>query len=167
MSDEITVTPDEDVTLGLIALADVVIELCRHLDLRSAGLRGIVPMTGTDVAVIRAIHQTPRTSPSRIAEATGLARSNVSTALRALEGRGLVVRDHPTGDGRTVEIVATPLAEEHLAQIHEFWAGRLKQAPPAIRTAALDALPALTDLLAALARPGHVDSSSAASTATP
>jgi DNA-binding MarR family transcriptional regulator len=107
--------------------------------------------------VIRAIHRAPGASPSRIAEATGLARSNVSTALRTLEARGLVLREHPTGDGRTVELVATTLAEEHLARIREFWAHRLEQAPPEVRAAAIAALPALTDLVAALARPAGTD----------
>lgn len=81
----------------------------------------------------------------------------MSTALRTLEARGLVVRDHPKGDGRTVELVATATADEHLARIHEFWARRLAQAPAEVRAAAIAAVPALTDLVAALARPAGTD----------
>jgi len=154
MSDESIVTGDQGSSRRLAHLADVVLELARHLDIRSAELRGVVPLTGTEVAVIRAIHHAPRSSPSSIATATGIARSNVSTALRTLEARGLVVREHPAGDGRTVELVPTALAAEHMAQIHEFWAQRLGEAPAATQAAALAAVPALTDLAEALARRG-------------
>jgi DNA-binding MarR family transcriptional regulator len=152
MDDETLVTPTPGLTSGLGGLADVVVELSRHLDLRSPELRGIVELTGTEVAVIRAIHHHPRASPSQVATTTGLARSNISTALRTLEARGLVVREHPPGDRRTVELVATDLAEENVALIHRFWEQRLSAAPPDVRAAALRALPALQDLAAALAR---------------
>jgi len=146
--------PDETiVTPGLADLADVVVELARHLDVRSPELRDIVPLTGTEVAVIREVHRATRPTPSRIAAATGLARSNVSTALRTLEARGLVVREHADGDRRTVRLVATPLADEHLARIHEFWGRRLGGVPDGVRDAALDALPALAALAEALVAP--------------
>ena len=150
--------PDETiVTPGLADLADVVVELARHLDVRSPELRDIVPLTGTEVAVIREIHRTPRPTPSRIAVATGLARSNVSTALRTLEARGLVLREHTDGDRRTVRLVATPLADEHLARIKAFWDGRLGAVPDDVRDAALRALPALGALADALVEPRAQD----------
>ncbi|MFE5307559.1 MarR family winged helix-turn-helix transcriptional regulator [Isoptericola sp. NPDC056573] len=146
--------PDETiVTPGLADLADAVVEVARHLDVRSPELRGIVPLTGTEVAVIREVHRTARPTPSRIAVATGLARSNVSTALRTLEARGLVVREHADGDRRTVRLVATPLADEHLARIRDFWSRRLGGVPDDVRDAALRALPALDALAEALVEP--------------
>ncbi|MFI2103181.1 MarR family winged helix-turn-helix transcriptional regulator [Isoptericola sp. NPDC019693] len=150
MPDETPVTPAA--APGPTDLADAVLELARHLDVRSAELRGVVPLTGTEVAVIRAVRRAPRATPSRIAEVTGLARSNVSTALRTLEARGLVVREHPAGDGRRVELVATDLSADHVARLHEFWERRLGQAPDDVLAAALRALPALTDLADALSR---------------
>ena len=165
MPDETIVTPGRGLPDGLTELADVVVELARHLDVRSPELRGIVPLTGTEVAVIRQVHRSPRTTPSRIAGATGLARSNVSAALRTLEARGLVLREHPAGDGRSVEIVATELADDHVARIYEFWTRRLELAPPDVRAAALDALPALGALAAALG--GAPASSSGSETGSP
>ncbi|MCK9794809.1 MarR family transcriptional regulator [Isoptericola sp. 4D.3] len=158
MPDETIVTPDAGPPAALRAgdlaeLADVVVELARHLDVRSPELRDIVPLTGTEVAVIREVHRAARPTPSRIAAATGLARSNVSTALRTLEARGLVVREHAEGDRRTVRLVATPLADEHLARIHDFWGRRLGSVPDEVRDAALDALPALGALADALVGP--------------
>jgi|GEM_PF-6369816 len=164
MPDETIVTPGRGLPDGLTELADVVVELARHLDVRSPELRGIVPLTGTEVAVIRQVHRSPRTTPSRIAEATGLARSNVSAALRTLEARELVLREHPAGDGRSVEIVATELADDHVARIYEFWTRRLEQAPQDVRDAALDAMPALAALATAL---GATPTSSAGSAPGP
>ncbi|SKC37741.1 MarR family winged helix-turn-helix transcriptional regulator [Krasilnikoviella flava] len=163
MPDETIVTPGPGPdrrppgACDLADLADVVVELARHLDVRSPELRDIVPLTGTEVAVIREVHRSARPTPSRIATATGLARSNVSTALRTLEARGLVVREHADGDRRTVRLVATSLADEHLARIHEFWGRRLGGVPDDVRDAALDALPALAALAEALVGPRAQD----------
>lgn len=113
----------------LAELAHAVLELSRKLDVRTPALRDLVPLTGTEVAVIRAVHRHPRCTPSQVAELTGLKRSNVSTAIRTLEAGGLIVREHPAGDGRTVELVPTPLANENVERIRQFWADQLRQIP--------------------------------------
>lgn len=98
----------------------------RHPQPRAAR-RG--PLTGTEIAVIRQIHRAPRATPSQIAEATGLRRSNVSTAIRALEAGGLVVRDQHAGNARSVALVPTALASESVARINAYWAALLQDVP--------------------------------------
>ncbi|MEP9381229.1 MarR family transcriptional regulator [Nocardioides cheoyonin] len=136
---------------ALAELADAVLELARKLDVRRPEVRDVVPLTGTEVAVIRQIERTPRISPTQLATATGLQRSNVSTAIRSLEARGMVVREHPAGDGRAVELVATELATENIERLRAYWAQRLGQLDPALLiegVAALDVLRRLGDALA-------------------
>lgn len=134
----------------LAALADVILELAAKLDLRHPQLRDVVPLTGTEIAVIREVHRHPRSSPSQIADATGLQRSNASTAIRNLESRRLVVREHPASDARYVELVPTELATEILGRIQSFWAERLRTVPDELLSEATSAAPLLERIAAAL-----------------
>ena len=121
--------PTTPTSAQLAELADVVLDLAHTLDIKNPELRGVVPLTGTEIAVIRQIHRTPRATPSQIADATGLRRSNVSTAIRTLEAGGLVVREHPVGNARSVSLVPTDLASQSVARINAYWAGVLREAP--------------------------------------
>jgi DNA-binding MarR family transcriptional regulator len=127
----------------LAELADVVTALAHQLDTRSPELRDVVPLTGTEIAVIRQIHRAPRSTPSQIAEATGLRRSNVSTAIRALEAGGLVVRDQLAGNARSVALVPTARAADSVARINAYWAALLRDVPSDALAAAVAAAPAL------------------------
>lgn len=135
----------------LADLADAVLELARHLDPHGPRVRDVVPLTGTEVAVIRQIVRTPRITPSQVATLTGQRRSNVSTAVKSLETRGFVVREHLAGDGRSVALVATELATDNIARLREFWLERLHQAPDELLERARDAAGTLAELADALA----------------
>lgn len=134
----------------LAALADVVLELSRKLDVRSPELQGVLPLTGTEVAVIREVHAQPNSTPSQIASATGLQRSNLSTALRMLEKRGLVRREAAADNARSVEVVPTAQAVESIARIKAFWSARLRQADEADLLAGLEALKTLARIADAI-----------------
>ncbi|VTR78947.1 hypothetical protein CHMI_03735 [Cellulomonas hominis] len=142
--------PQQDDDDRLADLADAVLDLARKLDATQASLRD-VPLTGTETTVIRAVLNRPRSTPTQVAAATGLRRSNVSTAVRALEAGGLVVREHAAADGRVVELVPTARAEESLRHLRRFWAERLGEAPESLRAAAVRAAPDLAALTEALA----------------
>ncbi|WP_460772185.1 MarR family winged helix-turn-helix transcriptional regulator [Microbacterium sp. GXF7504] len=136
--------------VDLARLADVVTHLAGQLDIRHPDLRDVVPLTGTEVAVIREIHRHPHSTPTQIAEATGLQRSNVSTAVRTLEAGGLVVRGRVPDNARSVTLAPTAKAAEHVARIHTYWAERLAQAPAealADAVSAVEALAAVSDAL--------------------
>lgn len=137
---------DED----LARLADAVLELARKLDIRHPELHGLPPLTGTEVAVIRDVHARPHATPSQIADATGLQRSNVSTALRALEARGLVRREIAVGNARSVEVVPTELAVDSIRRIKAYWSLRLRQADAVDLAAAIAALETLTRIADAI-----------------
>lgn len=137
----------------LVALADVVLDLAHRLDIRHADLRDVVPLTGTEVAVIREIHRRPRATPSQIAEATGLQRSNVSTAVRSLVAGGLVVREQVPGNARSVALVPTERAEQSIATIYAYWTTLLEQVPDDVLTDGVAATPALARIAGSIARP--------------
>jgi hypothetical protein len=41
----------------LAAMADVILDLAHKLDIRNPKLRDVVPLTGTEMAVIREVHR--------------------------------------------------------------------------------------------------------------
>nr|WP_255670344.1 MarR family transcriptional regulator [Aeromicrobium wangtongii] len=115
-------------------------------------MRDVVPLTGTEIAVIRQIHRAPRSTPSQIAESTGLRRSNVSTAIRALEAGGLVVREQLAGNARSVALVPTARAAESVARINAYWAALLHDVPADLLRAGVEAAPALAGISRAIVR---------------
>jgi DNA-binding MarR family transcriptional regulator len=134
----------------LAALADVIVDLAHKLDIRDPRLRDVVPLTGTEVMVIREIHRTPHVTPSQLAETTGLQRSNVSTALRTLETGGLIVREQVPGDARSIALAPTARAVESVERINAYWVDRLAEAPSESLAEAVAALSSLKRIAASL-----------------
>lgn len=135
----------------LADLADVILELSHHLDPRAPEVRDVIALTGTEIALMRVVHRHPGISPSQLARQAGLRPSNVSTTLRSLEGRGLVERVRPAGDGRAVELLPTPLAAQSVARLRGFWADQLQHAPDEALADALAAGDSLRRIAEALA----------------
>ncbi len=61
-------------------------------------------------------------APSRIAAATGLQRTNLSTVLRGLEHKGLIQRHAHPSDGRGVTVHATERGRSNYALVRQEWA---------------------------------------------
>lgn len=136
----------------LAALADVILELSHRLDIRYAPLGDVVPLTGTEMAVIREIHREPHLTPSQLASRTGLKRSNISTALRTLEAGGLVLREQMPDDARSFMLAPTERAAASVARVNTYWVERLAEAPAealADAVAALASLQRITEALGA------------------
>lgn len=117
------------VTDDLLAeLADVVLRISREVDPNGAQVLDVVPLTGTEALVMRWIDRNPGSTPSSVAEATALKRSNLSVALGSLVTKGMVERRPDPEDARTVRLFSTALAEESIARLHAHWAGLLRSA---------------------------------------
>ncbi len=113
---------------ALAEFADVVLRIGREVDPNGPHAIDIVPLTGTEALVMRWVHRNPGASPSAVAEATALQRSNCSVALRALVAKGMVERRTDPGDARTVHLHATALAAASIERLHAWWADRLRAA---------------------------------------
>ncbi|WZH38727.1 MAG: MarR family transcriptional regulator [Microbacterium enclense] len=119
-----SVVPDR----ALADFADIVLRVGRELDPHGPHALDIIPLTGTEALVMRWVHRNPGTSPSEVAQATALQRSNCSVALRSLVAKGMVERRTEPLDGRAVHLHATPVAERSIARLHAHWAERLRAA---------------------------------------
>jgi len=113
---------------ALAEFADVVLRIGRELDPHGPHALDIVPLTGTEALVMRWVHRNPGASPSAVADATALQRSNCSVALRSLVAKGMVERRTDPDDARTVQLHPTPVAHDSIERLHAHWAERLRAA---------------------------------------
>jgi DNA-binding MarR family transcriptional regulator len=141
---------DSEVTDEALAdLADLVLRVSREIDPNGSSALDVVPLTGTEVLVLRWVDMHPGTSPSATAEATALQRSNLSAALRSLVAKGMVDRRADPRDARLVQLFATEQAAANIRVLRAHWAGKLRAA---LGDVATDDPGRVTDAVALLTR---------------
>ena len=109
----------------LAELGDEIVQPARHLQHGAHERSGAVPLTGTEVMVLRYVDHHPGVSPSAVAEGVGLRRPNLSAALRGLEGKGMLARHPDPEDSRGVRLELTALAADSNRRIREHWGREL------------------------------------------
>ena len=134
----------EDRDDPLADLADLVLNVGRLVRARTPATAATVPLTETERTVMRVIDLFPGLAPSDIAARTRLQRTNVSTALSALEAKGMITRT-PT-EGRSVAVHPTDLAATNLSNLRAAWSAQLGTA----LQGDLDTVRTCVDLLARL-----------------
>jgi DNA-binding MarR family transcriptional regulator len=102
--------------------AEFILRASRELRLQQSHTVNAVALTPSNSQVMRFIDTHPDTTPSEVAEATGLLRTNLSTALRELERIGFIERRSDPADGRGIRIRSTTLAASNLAVLRANWA---------------------------------------------
>ncbi len=95
---------------ALAELADLILNVGRLVRSRTPSGDEVVPLTETERTVMRIVDLYPGSAPSEIARRTRLLRTNVSTALRALEDKDMVVRTPSAGRGILVHPSARAVA---------------------------------------------------------
>jgi DNA-binding MarR family transcriptional regulator len=111
----------------LADLADLILNVSQEVKMLTADGGGI-SLTLSESNVMRFVDRHPGTSPSALAGGTGLHRSNMSTALRSLEEKGLIHRAHQGDDGRAITVSPTDLAAQNLARLRLGWASGISNA---------------------------------------
>ncbi|GAA3336792.1 hypothetical protein GCM10017714_01020 [Curtobacterium pusillum] len=115
-------TTDDDAGIDYADLAEIVLTVAREIRLRETDLGDTISLTPSNTQVMRYIDTHPGATPSETAEATGLLRSNLSTAIRELEQIGFIEKRRDEHDGRGVRLHSTPTAVANLARVRERWA---------------------------------------------
>ncbi|UNB54642.1 MarR family winged helix-turn-helix transcriptional regulator [Mycolicibacterium sp. YH-1] len=109
-------------------LADLILALARTISTEAHLDAQVVELTATEINVMRFIDRHPGASPTAVAAATGLQRSNLSRAVRSLEEKGLVSRSVGGGDARQAQLNPTPRAEANLRRLRANWSRLLGNA---------------------------------------
>ncbi|WP_405620939.1 MarR family winged helix-turn-helix transcriptional regulator [Streptomyces sp. NBC_00076] len=115
-----TVEPDNEQRWA--ELADLVLIISREIQFRGYTDERAVPLSPSEGMVMRYLQREPAAPPSRIATATGLQRTNLSTVLGGLERKGLVERRADPGDGRGVTVHTTEHGRANYALVRREWA---------------------------------------------
>jgi DNA-binding MarR family transcriptional regulator len=115
--------PDDIADDPLAELADLILNVGRLVRARTPDGLGAVPLTETERQVMRVVDLYPGSAPSDIARRTRLQRTNVSTALRTLEDKGLISRTSTTGRG--IAVTPTERAAANLRTLRTAWSREL------------------------------------------
>jgi DNA-binding MarR family transcriptional regulator len=112
---------------ALADLADLILNVGRLVRARTPDDGPhVVPLTETERQVMRVVDLYPGAAPSEIAHRGRLQRTNVSTALRSLEAKGMISRSAATGRG--VAVYPTELAATNLQILRAGWGRELAAA---------------------------------------
>ncbi|WP_327633993.1 MarR family winged helix-turn-helix transcriptional regulator [Kribbella sp. NBC_00482] len=109
-------------------LADLVLMISREIQYRGYADESAVPLTQSEGIVMRYLLKDGPAAPSRIAAATGLQRTNLSTTLRGLDGKGLIERQADPDDGRGVAVSPTEHGRGNYAVVRQEWATAVSEA---------------------------------------
>ena len=109
-------------------LADLVLIISREIQFRGYADVRAIPLSQSEGMVMRYLLQDPAAAPSRIAAATGLQRTNLSTVLRGLESKGLIERRASPDDRRGVTIHPTERGKSNYALVRQEWASAVSAA---------------------------------------
>ena len=116
----------DDVTAAdeaLSDLADLILNVGRLVRTRTPEGPEVLPLTKTERQIMRVVDLYPGSAPSEIARRTRLQRTNVSTALRSLEDKGMISR--AAGTGRGIAVHPTERAAANLRVLRAGWAREL------------------------------------------
>ncbi|MFF1679254.1 MarR family winged helix-turn-helix transcriptional regulator [Streptomyces sp. NPDC058256] len=109
-------------------LADLVLIISREIQFRRYKDERAVHLSQSEGMVMRYLKSDPAATPSRIAAATGLQRTNLSTVLRGLEEKGFIERRAHSDDGRGVTVHSTERGRSNTTLVRQEWASTVSEA---------------------------------------
>ncbi|MFI6279242.1 MarR family winged helix-turn-helix transcriptional regulator [Streptomyces sp. NPDC050988] len=109
-------------------LADLVLIISREIQFRRYTDERAVHLSQSEGMVMRYLKSDPDAAPSRIAAATGLQRTNLSTVLRGLEEKGFIERRAHSADGRGVTVHSTERGRSNTTLVRQEWAAAVSDA---------------------------------------
>jgi DNA-binding MarR family transcriptional regulator len=107
---------------------DLVLTIAREIKFHGYSSEEALSLSPSQGIVMRYVVSHPGSISSKVAHASGLQRSNLSTVLRSLEELGLLERRSNSEDGREVEIYPTPRGLSNYALVRKEWARIVSEA---------------------------------------
>lgn len=109
-------------------LADLILIIAREIQFRGYSDDRALSLTQSEGMVMRHLVAQVSATPSQIAAATGLQRTNVSPVLRDLEGKGLIERHVDPEDRRGVSVHRTRRGADNYALVRKEWGAAVSAA---------------------------------------
>ena len=131
-------------------LADLILIIAREIQLRGYRDEKALSLSQSEGMVMRHLVAHASATPSQIAAAIGLQRTNVSTVLRDLEGKGLIERHVDPEDRRGVSVHRTRRGADNYALVRKEWGAAVSAAAGGDTSKLDDALALLRSIEAGL-----------------
>lgn len=109
-------------------LADLVLRIAREIQFRGYTDPDAVTLSTSEGMVMRHLQRGDGSTPTLLAEETGLQRTNLSVVLRGLERKGLVERTVSPQDRRYVTVSATERGRRNYELVRQEWARAVSEA---------------------------------------
>ena len=133
-------------------LADLILIIAREIQFRGYKDERALSLTQSEGMVMRHLMGHTSATPSQIATATGLQRTNVSTVLRDLEKKAVIERQVDTADRRGVAVRRTQRGADNYALVRSEWSNAISSAAGGDTTALDRALSLLRSIETGLTR---------------
>ncbi|UVK37706.1 MarR family transcriptional regulator [Mesorhizobium sp. AR10] len=131
-------------------LADLILIIAREIQFQGYRDERALSLTQSEGMVMRHLVAHASATPSQIAAAIGLQRTNVSTVLRDLEGKGLIERHVDPEDRRGVSVHRTRRGADNYALVRKEWGAAVSAAAGGDTSKLDDALALLRSIEAGL-----------------
>ena len=122
--------PADERAAQLKTLATHIIHVARKLTLYRSSDPEFIPLTPLEGIFLEHVHRYPGISPSQLAADLGMRSGNTSDVLRALETKGMVVREADENDRRSVHVLPSALAERIIEKLQSEWVELLEPVVP-------------------------------------
>jgi DNA-binding MarR family transcriptional regulator len=109
-------------------LADLILVIAREIQFRGYADPRVQRLTQSEGMVMRHLQDDSDAAPSRIAAATGLQRTNLSTVLRAVEKKCLIKRQTRPDDARGVRVHLTEHGKMNYSIVLREWGSAVSTA---------------------------------------
>lgn len=137
-------TKQTDTSTRWADLADLVLVIAREIQFRGYSDQRAFRLTQSEGMVMRHLLNSAPATPSQLATATGLQRTNLSSVLRGLESKDLIERHGSHDDRRGVTVHPTDLGRTNYALVRGEWAQAVAKAAANDTTGLDEALGLLT-----------------------
>ncbi|KRF22302.1 MULTISPECIES: MarR family winged helix-turn-helix transcriptional regulator [unclassified Phycicoccus] len=109
-------------------LGDLALVVAREIQIRPYLDERVLHLSPSEGMVMRHLQGGDAATPTSIAAAVGLQRTNVSTVLRGLEQKGLIERSTNTEDRRVVTVQLSERGRGHYELARNEWAAAVASA---------------------------------------
>lgn len=109
----------------LAGLPELIFDVAEQLNLRAPTEAGLAELPASEIEVLRLVTLFPGCGIMFLSSRTRMHQANISTTVRSLVGRDLVVKEPDERDRRAVRLYASSKANRDLELLRAIWLRRL------------------------------------------
>jgi DNA-binding MarR family transcriptional regulator len=112
----------------LAAIPELIFDIAELLSLDGPTEAGLAELPASEIEIMRLVTNHPGCGITFLVARTKIRQANVSTTVRSLVERGLVIKERDENDGRAVRILPSEQALRDFDALRQVWRRRLETA---------------------------------------